>query len=549
MGFRGVPFFWVAVGVLVCGWGAAGPPRALCGETAERRGVGAVIREVGGQVVLEAVVPGGPAERGGLEAGDVLRAVDGRETAGVPLAQVAEWITGPVGTWVELTVWRPREGGGAVRQVRLQRGRLPEGGDRQGREGERSPPAPSPAPREVPGLEPVPGGLGSGQVLVARLSGAASASGALARLLERARPLFQGPVVLLHAFRDREDRHAQVAFRGASRDGPVAGLAVAVRGEGGEGAVGLLFDRPDRLPRSLDALVAAFRRGAGVSAGAGEPREPVRWYTAPFPDGSGSIRLPVGWAVTSSYQGAVDVAGPGGERMSLGVGIPVATPPAATNPVTGAPMPGAVVAWPMDPVSALHELVPRIDEVSSRWRPGSPRLEGIRLVEWGPIGSPTGGQAALLLWDYTLGGRPYRALSAFDCSPVSAGWWTFYYSTVTAPRERFARQLPTLVEAWASGWRIDPRVFRERMRSALESMKETHRLLTEAHRTRTRAVADRLADWTEVFRGSCVVRDTLVQEDAPVDIGWSRQIVEKLNERAGYPRYVEIPLRRLYTAR
>ncbi|RMF87400.1 MAG: hypothetical protein D6739_01775, partial [Nitrospirae bacterium] len=269
------------------------------------------------------------------------------------------------------------------------------------------------------------------------------------------------------------------------------------------------------------------------------PREaPRAWRWVPFPDGSGRVRLPEGWQIRSTYQGAVDIVGPHGEGISLGFSLPIPTPEAAANPLTGQPMPGVVAAYPADPVTSLRELGPRL---VARFG-GSFQVE--RVIEAAPVASPTGGSAAYVLYDCTLQGRAMRALSLIDCSPAPTGWWTYYYSTVGAPRPAFAKALPVMMKIWES-WAVDPEVFRRRLQSALRAMEQTHRLLREAAENRTRSFEKGLVDWTEVFRGDRAVRDTLTGETRYTDIGWARKRVEKLNELAGYPRFREIPLREL----
>ena len=77
-------------------------------------GIGAYLRFVDGQVTIDRVIPGAPAERGGLRAADVIIAVDGRlladELAGLSdgdaVNKAATLIRGPRGTSVALTIRR-----------------------------------------------------------------------------------------------------------------------------------------------------------------------------------------------------------------------------------------------------------------------------------------------------------------------------------------------------------------------------------------------------------------------------------------------------------
>jgi carboxyl-terminal processing protease len=69
-------------------------------------GVGIVIEERGGQVVVTEVLEDSPASEAGLRGGDVIVAVDGVPAAGKPLDQVSQMIRGSEGTPVVLTVRR-----------------------------------------------------------------------------------------------------------------------------------------------------------------------------------------------------------------------------------------------------------------------------------------------------------------------------------------------------------------------------------------------------------------------------------------------------------
>ncbi|MFN8519192.1 MAG: S41 family peptidase [Chloroflexota bacterium] len=60
----------------------------------------------GCDLVVEGVIPGSPAEKGGLLAGDLLVAVDGREVAGSTLDDVVDWVRGPSGSQVTLSLLR-----------------------------------------------------------------------------------------------------------------------------------------------------------------------------------------------------------------------------------------------------------------------------------------------------------------------------------------------------------------------------------------------------------------------------------------------------------
>ena len=69
-------------------------------------GVGMVLDNRSGSVLVTAVNEGGPAERAGVQRGDVIAAVDGQPTAGQTIQQVVGRIRGPSGTPVELQIQR-----------------------------------------------------------------------------------------------------------------------------------------------------------------------------------------------------------------------------------------------------------------------------------------------------------------------------------------------------------------------------------------------------------------------------------------------------------
>lgn len=73
----------------------------------EYEGIGVTIQPIDGQLTVVAPVPGGPADRAGLRAGDVLQAADGRPLANLGDGEAARLVSGPAGTIVALTVSRP----------------------------------------------------------------------------------------------------------------------------------------------------------------------------------------------------------------------------------------------------------------------------------------------------------------------------------------------------------------------------------------------------------------------------------------------------------
>ncbi|MGQ9554208.1 MAG: S41 family peptidase [Anaerolineae bacterium] len=81
------------------------------------KGIGASVRSVDGLVAIAVIFPGSPAEESGLEVGDIILAVDGKDVQGVSLYEVVSLIRGPAGTRVALRIMRPATGESLEKQV------------------------------------------------------------------------------------------------------------------------------------------------------------------------------------------------------------------------------------------------------------------------------------------------------------------------------------------------------------------------------------------------------------------------------------------------
>jgi carboxyl-terminal processing protease len=70
-------------------------------------GIGVLIGEKDGQIIITSVVPDSPAMAAGLKAGDAIVAVDGRSTDGLAPDELVNEVRGDAGTNVTVTVQRP----------------------------------------------------------------------------------------------------------------------------------------------------------------------------------------------------------------------------------------------------------------------------------------------------------------------------------------------------------------------------------------------------------------------------------------------------------
>lgn len=102
-----------AVSGMLDSLGDQGHTRFLSAEDAERwsesitgsfEGIGAYIDVRDGQTVIVAPIEGSPAEAAGIQAGDIILKVDGQDTTGWTVEELASHVRGPRGTSVTLTI-------------------------------------------------------------------------------------------------------------------------------------------------------------------------------------------------------------------------------------------------------------------------------------------------------------------------------------------------------------------------------------------------------------------------------------------------------------
>jgi len=397
--------------------------------------------------------------------------------------------------------------------------------------------APAPGPRGLPrGFQAVPSPVGSGEGLVAAFPSARSARALGREALAALGRYLDGPPRPAGGIADREDQRAELGFEGRLRGAVVTGVMLS-RVHAGRGAVGIAFDHAERAPRTMEALLGAVEQAMPISG----PAEQTRWHDVPLPDGSGALRLPTGFRITSAYQGAVDVAGPAGERIALGHAYPVVTPE-GTITALGTRLEYPLVAPFTDPPTALRHIAPQLDRFTRSTNPGAPPVALGRILEGQEIPWQNG-RAAFLHYEAQVGGvRPavYHVLGLIAVMPIDQTQWLFYTSSVAAPADVFRSRLDELVQIWQS-WKVADHVFRQRMQSALQSMREAHRMIQEAHANREKVFAKANAKWSEVFRGQGRLRDTSTDRDVQISIHDLQDTRDALNRQAGYDKWVIVP--------
>jgi hypothetical protein len=404
-----------------------------------------------------------------------------------------------------------------------------------------NPPA-SPTPnRPAPtAARPLPNGFkvaarngGSGQALTASFTGGKSARATFRGIFKFVGSYFDSPPQLRAAFADPQDREIQGFFHSVHQGVPVRGVMV-VTVDGTNGYVGLLFDRPDLFNQSMPVLskqmAASLPQGTApeVGGGGGGPRRPEPLQRQNLLDGSGWISLPAGWRITGSFKGVVDAAGPAGQLVSLG-----GYTAGYTNPLPGTP--ANLMTGPYrGPLQALPAYID-----SQFQRALSRGISRYETIEHTPI-PYQGGQGAYILFKITGGGKSQTGLAMVCTAPVDNLQWYYYNSIVSAPSERFERDLPTLWEIWKS-WSVNPAVFRERMDAALRSMRETTRILMETNENTRRTYDNVNHAWSQVIRGVTTVENVVTRVRTDVDTNVVNRVVEDLNAQGYNYRVVPLP--------
>lgn len=393
---------------------------------------------------------------------------------------------------------------------------------------------PQGGPRQLPaGFKVAARNGASGQALTASFSGGRSARATFSGIFKFVAPYFDNAPQLRAAFADQQDREVQGFFHAVYAGVPVRG-AMVVTVDGTSGYVGLLFDRTDVFSQSMPTLarqMSASLPQGGAPAGAGgggAPRRSEPLQRQQLTDGSGWISLPAGWRITGSFKGTVDVAGPNGQLVSLG-GYTVGY----VNPLPGTP--ANIMTGPYRaPVQALPAYIDvMFNRVLSR---GQAQYQ---MIEHAPF-PYQGGQGAYILFRLTAQGKSSMGLSMVTTAPVDNTQWFFYNSSVAAPAERFAQDLPTMWEIWKS-WSVNPAVFRERMDAALRSMRETTRILMETNENTRRTYDNVNHAWSQVIRGVTTVENVVTRVRTDVDTNVVNRVVEDLNAQGYNYRVVPLP--------
>jgi hypothetical protein len=398
--------------------------------------------------------------------------------------------------------------------------------------------------------DPLPGydllaSAGTGRALFAQKPGIRSAKEGVLSALRDLRQLYDGKPEVSGGFGDTNDKQCQGSFTAREKGQQVKGTVLCGVGENGA-AITIVYDRADAPPAEVAALLGALP-------------SPAKWVTHPLPAGSGTIQLPSDWKIKQSTQlGTVIAEGPQGQLVGLGVGAEVVDPRsfiAAQVRANGS----MLVAPSTDPVTALRNLAPQLSNMSVR--AGGPPIQLNRILTNAPAQAQIpGGQAAWITCSLTKGtGRnavQEREIALLECYPVGQLAWGLYTSYACGPEATFDRDLPVMVRI-AQSWKLNDQAVTSNSRQMIDAQNRRFAAFEDSMKAKNQAFdsymqsvrnAERVrersnADFDEIIRGYRTVEDTQTGDRTDVDLGWSKEIVDKLNEKEGFNRYKEIPLR------
>ena len=256
-------------------------------------------------------------------------------------------------------------------------------------------------------------------------------------------------------FADNKDLRGGASFTARGRDCAIKGMIFVGIGEKG-GAITVVLDAADAPMRNLAALAAAAI-----------PPAELKWEDARLPDGSGTMKLPTGWRITGAANGAADVVGPAGQALELGLAYPVTTPEAMRAfqqqqiavGIRPSPPSVPVAPYPADAVKAVEIMAPILSKAAEA--AGAAPVSIDKIIESAPTTPLPGGSAAFVHVLANIGKGDaavrYHSLGVVSIAPTGPGQWLYYTSYVTAPETTFARDLPTMMQIWAS-WKVSDQV-------------------------------------------------------------------------------------------
>jgi hypothetical protein len=288
------------------------------------------------------------------------------------------------------------------------------------------------------------GGNAGGRILDGNVAGPAGASpaGAFRAGIALVRTYFDAPPQILGAVRS-SDRTLTLGLFKATLDGaPVGGFVLTTYVPKGPSRVDVLFDRSDRVNRSMPALLTQAAGLHPAASGAGDAGSAMpAMHDVVSPDGTVHARIPDGWKTPIFTEGQLGAMGPGGDEVDQEITIRCVDPRGSI----ARSVPWLPVPYTQDVEQAFLNV---LGELSRR---GAIVVSDTRVTSAKPGPPMAGASVAQLAGTDVLHGVTRRFEGLAAVGPIGpAGGWSLTVKMVAAPADRFDREFPTLKAVYES---------------------------------------------------------------------------------------------------
>ena len=338
---------------------------------------------------------------------------------------------------------------------------------------------------------------GSGRVVFVKFSGGSrSASAAMRDFISQMNGYFDAPPHFVGAVGDPQDRVVQAMWASSLNNQPIRGVATVVIGQS-DATFAMMFDRPQTFAASYSRLAQALTPQMPKSSGGnGGEVSTANWTRQTMGDRTAAATLPPGWHMTDCVNGAMDIVGPNKQVMALGLAFPI-----FSIQMPGS-KPGSVAPF-MDPVHAIMFYETGMNTIKMQQTPNS--WYG-KLIETTPVQNP-GGQGIYALQESNNEAGHRKGLILMMTSQMTSEEWLLYTSYAVSDASTFSQDLPVMMKIWAS-WKVDDRVYQQRMQQALATMKETSSILQSTIDNQMHAYDNTNYAMDMVIRGNWPVENT-----------------------------------------
>jgi hypothetical protein len=365
-----------------------------------------------------------------------------------------------------------------------------------------------PAPRELlpTKVQILRDSQGTGLAMYGTLTGKTASAAAVVPAIFAYSQAFDPTPSIQLLLADQSDRHAQALFTAAAQGVPVIGVvAISLNDTGGD--VTVFYDK-------AGAFEASFLRMQQALAQDGVATSVLSLIR--LADGN-EVGLPPGWRITAEGAGLVELRGPQGEAISLGMTMPVYSgDPEAAG--------GVAHARCCDSARAFEALFPQIAAMAQP--SGAAPRELVGLIGDQPVEGS--GNAVLILSQLRVGGQDFTHLALVDAVAGFTEPWTLTLSSVMAPQPLFAAELPTLLAIWKSYRGAEP-VFDDAVWRSLQAMKSVREMLSGTTARRETADYNPAAGWQKVLAAIANANDA----HASIEDTLAEGLIDDLSQATG----------------